>query len=314
MRPVSITRFRAEIDTLYSPPRRAKATRKQIAQVLREFAELPGVKRTSDLNPATIARWMDAHPGRTVVRTKSLLATFRAACKYAVSQNYISSNPFDFWKPNEWIRDDAEDRPRSSRPVRHKSAADLGRVLDQADREAVRGWEQRRLQALVYTYAFTGMRAGEAMHLYVSEIDLNARVLQIAAKPGWRPKTLKSAKPIPIAPPLAEVLSNWLPHTGSTWAFPTRKLDRPWTTGGPGYRPLDAVKELGRRAGVEGLTILGFRKSIGTLAKAMGISQLERKDLLRHTSVETGDYYDEDDLDLLKATIAKIHYPRHQAG
>lgn len=306
---VSIARLSSELHKLYSPPRRAKSTRKQVVQVLREFGALPDVRTTADLTPVAVADWMDAHPDRSPVRTKSLLASFRAACKYAVNRGYLDSNPLDFWAAGEWVREDRVPKAAKPRPVRHRSVTEISKVLARADDEARIGdWFARRLRALVYLFAFTGMRAGEGFHLAVDEIHLAERYLHIKAKPGWSPKTLKSAAPIGLNDTLTEVLADWIPQTESYWLFPAKDRAKPWTTGGPGYRPLDQVKALGTRAGVEGLTILGFRKTIGTLAKEIGISELERKSLLRHTDVKTGAFYDEADVEISRRIVAKIPF------
>lgn len=302
---VPFARLAQEILVLYSPPRRAPATRRQMAQVLREFAAVPRLAKTSDLRPPAIAAWMDMHPARTAVTTQSLLRCLRAICKYAVAQGYLDRSPFDFWKPAQWIRADA--MPAASRPARHRTPADIARVLARADQEAAGGaWVARRLRALVYLYAFTGVRAEEALHLRVDDVDLRAMILTIAPHDGWRPKTLKSAARLPIAAPLADALQTWLPHTGCRWLFPGVKLLGPWLHGTTGYKPLDHVRALGERAGVEGLTIIGFRKTIGTYAKTWGFSQLELKALLRHSQIETQRWYDEEDLDAMRPSILKI--------
>jgi len=83
---VSFARFEAEILELYSPPFCKKATTKQVKQVLREFRELPGVKRTGDLGPVAIARWVQAHPDRSAVTIESLLRCFGALMTYAVGR------------------------------------------------------------------------------------------------------------------------------------------------------------------------------------------------------------------------------------
>lgn len=307
---VPISRLSDDLRKVYSPPRRAKATRKAICQVLREVGELPSVKGTADIVPVTIAEWMDAHPDRSAIRTKSLLAAFRSACKYAKAAGYVERNPFDFWSAGDWLREDYVPRAARPTPVRHRSVEQISRVLALADARAeVGGWLDRRLRALVYLFAFTGMRAGEAFHAAVDEVRLAERYVHIQAKPGWSPKTLASAKPIGLNETLLDVLASWLPEAGSYWAFPQlRDRAKPWTGGGPGSRPLDQVKRLGEDAGVPGLTIIGFRKTLGTIAQEIGISELERKNLLRHTTVKTGAFYDEADVEISRRTVAKIPF------
>jgi integrase len=307
---VTIARLLEDVRKVFSPPRRAKATRKAICQVVREIGELPSVEGTADIRVRTIAEWMDAHPQRSAIRTKSLLAAFRTACRYAVVEGYIDRNPFEFWNASEWVREDYKAPAAKPTPVRHRSVEQISRVLALADARAeIGGWMDKRLRALVYLYAFTGMRAAEGFHLAVDEVHLAERFVHIKSKPGWSPKTVESAKPIGLNETLRDVLSGWLPETGSYWAFPQlRDRAKCWTGGGPGARPLDHVKRLGEDAGVPGLTIIGFRKTLGTLAQEIGISELERKNLLRHTDVKTGDYYDEADVEISRRTVAKIPF------
>lgn len=307
MRNASWALLRAEILSLYEPPLRAAATYREVRQALDEFGSVPGVRRATDLSPPHIAAWIRLHPDRSPARAASLLRCLSAIATYAVQAGHLKRDPFDFRSPSQWVRLDA--RPATARPV-HRSAAEIGRLLELLDIEAGEGsWKSGRLQALGYTYAFTGVRKMEALTLQHQDIDLTGRTLAIRPKPDWRPKTLRSAARLPLAPPLADVLNRWLPRTGCQWVFPGRRLVGPWTGGPAGRKAIDEIRRAGERAGIEGLTILGFRKSLGTLAKSWGISQLELKALLRHTSVETQHYYDEEDAELLRAAAAKIQFP-----
>lgn len=303
------TQFTNELDALYQPPFRAVATHRQVMQVLREVGGLPGVTTTGDLTAATVAAWIRAHPGRGPARTASNLRVLAVACCYALKAGYVDRSPFAFRGPACWVRPDAG--PASVRKPAHKSAAEIARVLELVDSEAAGGtWAAGRLQALVYTYAFTGLRRAEALHLEHNDIDLVRRVLTVRPKPTWRPKTLASSARLPIAAPLAAVLALWMPRTGCRWVFPGARLRGPWAGGPPGATPLDQVRAAGERAGVENLTILAFRKTLGTLAKSWGFSQLELKALLRHTSIHTQTWYDEDDVEVLRPAADRITFPR----
>jgi len=291
---------------LYAPPMRAAATRREVKQIL---AELP-IATTADLTPGAIASWVQAHPDRSAARTASLLRALAPAAKYAARFGYLDHSPFEFRPPSQWIRPDARG---GARPRIGKSAAEIARVLELADSEASAGsWAGGRLQALVYLLAFTGVRKGEALTLQVPDVDLNRRLVAIRPKPSWRPKTISSSARIPIAEPLAHVMALWLARTGCQWVFPGSRLRGPWTGGPPRQTALAAVRALGERAGVPGLSILSFRKSIGTLARSWGIGPRGLMALLRHTNLQTQDWYDEDDLDLLREDVRKIRFPRAQ--
>lgn len=304
--------FTDEILSLYTPPLCAKATYFVVRQVLRELGE-SGIRHTGQLTEPGIAKWIvGTCERRSTVRTLSLLRTLAPITQRAKLWGYCRYDPFAIKPPKKWLRVDAivdaeaEERRRKSQPL-----AAIGRVLDLLDAEAAGGdWSANRLRALVYLYAFTGLRKGEALYLQAANLDLAAHRLTITAKPGWKPKTLASAAPLPIVGPLAAVLEHWLPLTGSEWVFPGKRRVGPWVSGAPGTKPLDQIKAAGERAGVANLTILGFRKTIGTYGKSWGFSQLELKSLLRHSDPETQKWYDEERFDSLRPALERIRFPR----
>lgn len=307
---ISISRLTDELMALYSPPLRAASTRRQVAQVLREVAAV-GVRRTTDLGPVAVARWIAAHPDRSAVTTQSHLRCLRSILGYCKASGYIRATPFAWRGVKDWVRADAGPAPR--RRPGHRDLGEITRVLEAADVEAASGgWPEGRLRALVYVYAYLGLRAAEALHLWVEDVDLACQVVRVQAHPedGWRPKTLRSAAVLPMARPLADVLGRWTACCGCRWLFPGLRRRGPWLTGGPGARPLDAVRALGQRAGVDGLTIHAFRKTLGTYAKTWGFSQLELKALLRHSAVETQRWYDDQAVESLRPAAARISFPR----
>jgi len=311
MQPIAITTFSDRLLLMYGPPRRAASTRRQIGQVLREIMVDSKVKRTYDLVPDAICRWMDRHPKRTAVTWRSHLRCLRVICGHAAAMQCLRVSPFAMWRPGDWIRSDTG--PQSKPRPAHREADEIARVLELADREATGGdWSALRLRAMVYLYAFTGMRAGEALHLWAEDIDLDQKVITIQAhrEDGYRPKTLGSAAQLPIADPLFEPLSVWLPLCGCRWLFPGLKKLGPWTSGGPGIRPLDQVKELGIRAGVPGLTIASFRKTFATLAPMWGFDQLELQRWLRHSSAATQQWYIGRAVEVLRPSAKKPCFPR----
>ncbi len=308
MRPIPWSRFEIELLSIYLPPMRAAATYRQMRQILREIGSVPGVTSTaSGLNEQTISHWIRSHPGRSAARTASLLRCLSRAANYAVRKRYIDASPFVFIPAGQWVRSDS--RHTGRRAPGHRTSDEIARILELVDSEACQGtWEAGRLQALVHTYAYTGLRKQEALHLEVKDLNLASRFLTVEPKPGWSPKTVKSSARLPIAEPLAAVLRVWSVRCGSNWLFPGKRLRTPWTAGSPGARALDQVRAAGERAGVAGLTILSFRKTIGTYAKQWGFSQLELKALLRHSNVETQRWYDEDDVEVLSPAVGKIQF------
>lgn len=302
------SQFTHEVLALNEPPIRAKGTLRQMAQVLREFSQLPTIEMADDLTIPAIAAWIRAHPDRTAVRTASLLRSLSSACAYAVAAGYIPISPFSYRRVGQWVRDQpvAPDRPREPQ---HQSAEAVDRLLRMLDAEAAGGsWKSGRMQAFAYLLAYTGVRKGEALALKKWDIDLARQTLSIQPRLTFRPKTRKSVATIPLADPLVRVLGLWLPMCGDEWVFPGVRMRGPWLGGSPGSKPLDELKAAGRRAGIHNLTIAGFRKTIGTHAKRWGLGQLELKALLRHSNVETQRWYDEEQVESLRPAVARIHF------
>ena len=303
---ISYACFEAEVLSLYDPPLRRPATRAKIRTILREFGAL-GLKRASDITPVAVASWLAAHSERKPITNFSYLGAFRAACNYARKMHYLRVSPFECRSPSDWVRiDDSDDE---SEVPRHYSIDQIAAILVAADGDAALGsWAAGRLQALIYTYAFTGMRKNEALGLTLREIDLPGRVIRLKSTRRRTLKSKSSARPIGIAEPLAAVLARWLPRTGCAWVFPGLALRGPWTGGGPGNKALDQVRELSQRAGIEDVTILGFRHSIATHAARWGLGPLQLRDLLRHTNLATQEWYREEDVPNARAIARKISF------
>lgn len=154
-------------------------------------------------------------------------------------------------------------------------------LLKRADKEAADEpdiWERQRLRALVYFEAYTGARIGEVLHLewdreieldgggVAKELDLDRGVAFLCWKVEHSLKTTGSEAPIGLPDTLIEVLRNWKKQRRCRWVFPNAEYT-PWMTGGPGYRPLDHLKELAKRAGIKHATWKMFRHSLTTHGK-----------------------------------------------
>jgi integrase len=193
----------------------------------------------------------------------------------------------------------------SARCQRHLSRSELAGVLAQADAEAV-DWRGRRLRALVYLLAYTGMRSAEALGLEVGDCDFAEGLVSIRPNRARALKTASSAARLALAAPVVEVLRGWVRECGSPWLFPGLRRRSPWLGGGPGIRAVDQVKALARRAGVPGVTLLCFRHTLATLAEVGGLGELELQRQLRHSSPRTQVGYRHGDLEELKRTAGKL--------
>jgi integrase len=304
IRSVSFSRFQAEVLALYQPPCRRPATRAKVRQVLGELA--PYCRSTRQLEPAAISQWMADHPDRSASTHRSLLSSLRAACSYGEFRGYLR-NPFEYrglaaWVPADELEDGEEFR-------RHRSAAEVVALLRQADSEALGGgWDALRLRAVVYTAAYTGAGTREIMGLRTADVEMDKGIIRFKSHVRRRLKTGARAAILGIPSQLGDVLDPWMPLTRCEWLFPHKYFTGPWLNGSVGKKPLDQLKALGERAGVTGMTFLALRHTVGTLAEAWGLSELELQSQLRHARRQTQRHYRHADIDLRRATAAKIRY------
>jgi integrase len=333
--PVPFARFRAEVLSLYEPPLRAQATYRRMRQMFDIVSALmPPDATTEDLTPPLVAKLVASRPpGQSPYTTHAIVSSLRVACGYAASrQGYLFSNPFDFRR--RWVR-----LPAPSARQRHHSLEDIARVLQLARDDVARNrpgswshWSSRRLLALVSLVAYTGLRKSEALHLRVEDLDLRGRMLLVRPRVGNRLKTEASAQPVPMPDALVGVLAEWLPYLSipddmangperfnprgnprglpdAGWLFPNSYRTGPWIGGSPGRDPLDRVKALGKRAGVEDFTFLSLRHSWATHAEsAWGFSEEFIRRVLRHTNSRTQAHYRHADAPNLKAAVKGIGF------
>jgi integrase len=263
--PIPFADFVAELLTLYEPPLRSARTRDRMRHVLRVVAELLGPDgTTAQITPQFVARFIANRPeSETSVTTHSLLAYLRAACNYAKSRGYMAMTPFDFRK--KWVKVSVAPKKR------HHSIEDIRRVFDTmkaeiAERTGWARWRARRTYAVASTVAFTGLRACEAVFLRLQDIDLDKGIITLASHKGRPLKTEASAAPVPIPPPLIEILEDWISHRldpfgaygdpiSCDYLFPNVRGTNAWWGGTAEARPLGMLKAAGERAGVKGVAL-----------------------------------------------------------
>lgn len=326
--PIPFDSFTLEVLAMYAPPLRAQSTRNKMRWALRIAAGLLGPKATTaDLTPGFVAAVVTARPpAESPNSTLSLLSSLRAACNYAVVRGYLRVTPFAARK--RWVR------PAPPGPPKYHTRAEIAAVLALLRREAEErpGWAQwraRRLYALAATLAYTGMRRNEALYLHAADAVLDSRMLLIVARKGSALKTLGSAQPVPIAEPLAPILADWLAHRldapgladgvpaavaarpvdpSCPWLFPNLSRMGPWTSGGPGQKPLDRLKAAGVRAGVAGFTALSLRHSFASHAEYWGLSPAEIQRVLRHTNLRTQWHYRHADAANMRSAVRNVGF------
>ena len=185
-------------------------------------------------------------------------------------------------------------------------------LLAQSDKEVVEepaNWQRHRLRALVYFEAHTGARLEEVLFLEWEEIDFAEGVAWLNAKIDNQLKTQGSEAPVGLSDGLIPVLSDWKERATCNWVFPNTTNQMPWTGGGPGYKSLDQLKAMAKRAGVEHATWQMFRHTLTTLGKSLfGLTEAQVKAALRHTTTDTQRTYTHNDLAGLRQTANTIKF------
>lgn len=296
--------FSRQIRALSAPPIRRPATAEKLRQVLAEFGEI--CLTTADVTPVAIATWLGSRPGRASLTSFSLLRSFATATRAATKLGLLERDPFAFRPPSQWFQTGALDAPERSR---HHSAAQIVAVLQRASQDAIGGgWVAVRDEALVCFCCFLGLRAREALGLLVRDVDLANRLVHVRPN-AWRPlKTRASRRLLAIPEALYPVARDYVPRCGSRiHLFPHKGLDGPWFHGRPGHKPLDRVRALGARVGIEGLTILSLRHSFATMVEEL-YSELQLQRVLGHRRPKTQQGYRHEDLGQLRRAAELVRY------
>jgi integrase len=169
-------------------------------------------------------------------------------------------------------------------------------------------WNKKRLRALVYFVAYTGCRINEAVYLEWHEIDWDRGVAWLHFKVENDLKTEGSQAPFGLPDRLLTVLREWEQDRTCTWVFPNSS-GKPWVTAGPGYKHLDQLKALAKRAGLEHATWKMFRHSLSTHGKGrFGMTKEQVRAQLRHTTDETQEQYTHDDLANLRDAVKGVDF------
>jgi len=292
--------FVAAAIALYSGPAYARATLQAMERVLYQVERLQP-HGTADLTTAFAAKLVALRSSEVSPNTiRGELSRFRALCNFAIEEGWLERAP-------RWKRV----RPRAvpSKTKRLHSIAEVARVL-----ELLRGrrsdWESHRLYALVAVAACTGARRNELLRIHVEDVRADRGVILISSR--QRLKTEASAAPVPICPMLEEILREWLPRTGSEWLFPGVKRFGPWTGGTASKCPLGRLKAVGEDLGIEGLTWQSLRHTFATWARRRwGLSGIQLRDVLRHTTEHTQEHYVHDELDTCEL-VKSVQWVRYE--
>jgi integrase len=303
-------KFRAELLEQYGPALRAKGTLRSMQHAVRILEGL-GVQTTADLDCRLLTRLVtSADPSLSPNSVRSLLRRVQCVCSHAVNFGYLTTSPFDKRPIRTWVRGS---KPKG---VKHLTRVQIRAILDvlAADVRDKRGraqWVARRLEAMVTLISWTGLRLGEASHAHVEDLDLDAGIVYVVSRAAHRLKTSDAEKPVPLMPPAVKVLRDWLEHrmdapkgferAAPPFLFPNQRVATPWVNGPMGTKPIDRLKAVARRAGVEHATWQMLRRSVATHLEGAGAGAAMIQRILRHSNVGTTQAY------YMKADLANMH-------
>lgn len=203
-------------------------------------------------------------------------------------------------------------RRARARKIRHHPARQIAELLAHLQACARSGWKEHRLHALVSLVAYTGLRRDEALWLRLRDLHLAEGYIEVEPHHRRQLKTLESGQPVPVPPELRPILEAWLPEIPAhrPWVVPGVRGDAPWHGGGPGRRPIDALKAAGRIVGIAEITWQSLRASWATHAESLwGCTEEQIMRVLRHTTPDTSRrHYRQADLDNLRAIGARVSY------
>jgi integrase len=302
---------------LYLPSARSRDTARAMRYALKAMVPL-GVTDTSHLTVGLIAKYVDAQPPTLSPNSiRARLRSIRVFCRMAQKLGHLQIDPFEVRPLGAWVR------PRPAMGKKHHSRADIKLVLDEMREQAAAdgwpGWRAKRLYFLTALFAYTGLRASEAYHLYTIDLNLDDELLYVVARPHNKLKTYASAACIPLAPMLIPLARDWLkarmsvppgfPHDPDCpWLFPTVDRRHPWTSGAPGAKPRDRIASVGHKCGVEGFNPLSLRHSLATHLVGAGAGRSEVQRMLRHSNPETQLTYIHYDLENMRRLVARIQF------
>jgi integrase len=303
-------KFRAELLEQYGPALRSKSTRRSMVHAMSVLESL-GVTTTADLDCRLLTRLVTTRdPALSPNSVRNLLRRVQCVCSHAVNFGYLDVSPFIKRPIRTWCRGS---KPKG---VKHLTRVQIRAILDVAAADVAdkRGWalyRARRLEALVTLSCFTGLRSGELLWCQVEDLDLVHGVVNVVSRATHRTKNESSEKPVPLLPVAVKVLREWLTHRmdapdgvdrdPSLYLFPNVRNSAPWLYGPVGCKPLDRLKALAKRAGVEQASWQMIRRSVATHLEGAGCGPAMIQRILRHSHVGTTQQF------YMKADLENMH-------
>jgi integrase len=309
--------FTAELLEQYDLSGRARTTRRGMARALAVLASY-GVQTTHDLTTTRITAVVKGHRvGHASNTTRNLLVNASVACDHAVKTGRLAVSPFAIIPFKSWVKPSIPTGKLALTAGEVRSLLDV-LALDVAQRKGFALWAARRLQALVATIVYTGLRLGEATWLELDDVDLVNGIIFVVDRDAHHLKTAKAQQPVIVPTALAPVLRDWFLHRDDAPEGMVRKPSKyvfrqwmavtPWRNGCHGYRPLERLQAVGKRAGIEYVSFLMLRRTVATIMELTCTDSMIMRQL-RHSSPEIGrKHYRKADISSMRDSMSSFDY------
>jgi integrase/recombinase XerD len=221
--------------------------------------------------PDDILAFLAALPVSDVTRA-AYWREIKAWWNWAAAEAYLPPPPHRF-------------HPRF-RPARSRLYPDQPALLALLDRLPCTVLPDKRWRCLFHTIYWTGARVSEALHLKLSDISLQHRLIRIYGE-----KTNRERQ-VPIPRPLAAELLRWMGHVRGVWLFPRldTPIDAPVGRTSAAHQWADFQRAL-HVPDHERLRIHDLRHCHGRHARRAGMDLLDIRDVLGHADVKTTELY-----------------------
>lgn len=159
---------------------------------------------------------------------------------------------------------------------------------------------------------FAGLRANEALHLRRGvDVDLELGTLTVREQAGWKPKTERSSRVVPMAPTLWRIAERHATvYAGESWMMPS-PVDPALPITDLGVRP--HFRQVVERAGLlygrddpQGVTYHTLRHTFASHAVMRGVDLYTLSKLLGNTVQMCEDVYADLSPDHKRAAVAKL--------
>jgi len=227
-----------------------------------------GHKRITEIKRAEVRSWHVSlrEDGLSPAYSDRFLSLLRNMLNYCVSTELLASNPAAGVKPFN----------PDNRVEHYLGQDELKRLLT-----ALNTWNNRTVAQILLLAASTGMRIGEILKLKWSEVDLEHKILTVAASSSKN----KRLRTVPINETALEVLSKLDTRGQYESVFINKRTKRAYITISKQW------DKFRKEAGFPHLRIHDLRHQFASMLINQGVSLITVKELLGHAQVATTERY-----------------------